>query len=111
MMNSFLRKVTVLMLAGLSTLTTAHAQSLAGSAPNSGANNNPYNSPIHRANPNSRQGTQPVTPPGRTPVPPPTLRTPTLENGGIGNGYPTRQIQTPRPPPRPAMPTRPSTTP
>ncbi|EIK95956.1 hypothetical protein PMM47T1_13390 [Pseudomonas sp. M47T1] len=47
---------------------------------------NPYNSAVRRANPNSMQGTQPVTPtsPGlRQQVNP---RPPTLQNGGIGNG-------------------------
>jgi hypothetical protein len=45
--------------------------------------NNPYNSPIRRANPNSLQGTAPATP-GLAPQV--NLRPPTLENGGIGNG-------------------------
>ncbi|MCW8279163.1 hypothetical protein IMF27_29850 [Pseudomonas sp. PCH199] len=60
---------------------------LAQNLPNSG-NNNPYNSPIRRANPNSMQGTQPGAPvflgPNTVPVP----RPPTLDNGGIGNRYP-----------------------
>ena len=47
---------------------------------------NPYNSAVRRANPNSMQGTRPVTPTS------PALRQqvnpnpPTLQNGGIGNG-------------------------
>ena len=48
--------------------------------------NNPYNSAVRRANPNSMQGTQSTTPsaPGiRQQVNP---RPPTLQNGGIGNG-------------------------
>jgi hypothetical protein len=53
--------------------------------PNSG-NNNPYNSPIRRANPNSMQGTQPSAPAIRRPNTVPVPRPPTLDNGGIGNG-------------------------
>ncbi|SEN18331.1 hypothetical protein SAMN04487857_11182 [Pseudomonas sp. ok272] len=49
---------------------------------------NPYNSPIRRINPNSMQGTQPSTPVIRGPSTLPVPRTPTVENGGIGNGYP-----------------------
>ncbi|WDH32300.1 hypothetical protein [Pseudomonas chlororaphis] len=60
-----------------------------------GSNNNPYNSPIRRANPNSMQGTQPSTPAVRGVNPVPVQRPPTLENGGIGNGYP-RTITQPR---------------
>ncbi|WP_407316110.1 hypothetical protein [Pseudomonas sp. nanlin1] len=48
---------------------------------------NPYNSPIRRSNPNSRQGTAPSTPPVRGVNPQLTNpRPPTLENRGIGNG-------------------------
>lgn len=54
---------------------------------------NPYNSPIRRANPNSRQGSAPATPPVRGPGTAPAPRAPTLENGGIGNGYPRAQPQ------------------
>ncbi len=54
---------------------------------------NPYNSPIRRANPNSRQGSAPATPPVRGPSTAPVPRAPTLENGGIGNGYPRAQPQ------------------
>ncbi|WP_434674902.1 hypothetical protein [Pseudomonas sp. D3-10] len=50
--------------------------------------NNPYNSPIRRANPNSMQGTQPNVPTIRSNPTVPVPRPPTLENGGIGNGYP-----------------------
>lgn len=94
-MNSFARRFVLLTLsslltAGLSTAT--QAQTL----PNSTLNNGNTNSPIHRANPNSRQGTVPATPPVRGPNTAPNPRPPTLENGGIGNGYPTRQ-QAPRP--------------
>ncbi|MFY0727480.1 hypothetical protein [Pseudomonas sp. NFX15] len=61
------------------------AQNLPGST-----NNNPYNSPIHRANPNSMQGTQPNAPAIRGPNTVPAPRPPTLDNGGIGNRYPDR---------------------
>ncbi|WP_433740922.1 hypothetical protein [Pseudomonas putida] len=76
----------------------AHAQDplpqtplqVAQSLPNSG-NNNPYNSPIRRANPNSMQGTQPSAPAIRSPNTVPVPRPPTLDNGGIGNRYPQSQ--------------------
>ncbi|MFF7710049.1 hypothetical protein [Pseudomonas sp. NPDC007930] len=64
--------------------------------------NNPYNSPIRNANPNSRQGTAP--PPGvpRSALPP--TRAPTVENRGIGNGENIRRAApapvTPTPPPK-----------
>ncbi|MDF9773402.1 hypothetical protein [Pseudomonas baetica] len=61
------------------------AQNLPGST-----NNNPYNSPIRRANPNSMQGTQPSAPVIRGPNTVPVTRSPTLDNGGIGNRYPER---------------------
>ena len=58
--------------------------------------NNPYNSPIMRANPNSRQGSMPATPPVRGPSTDPYQRTPSLDNRGIGNGDNLRrQQQTP----------------
>jgi hypothetical protein len=59
------------------------AQNLPGST-----NNNPYNSPIRRANPNTMQGSQPSAPAIRGPNTVPVPRTPTLDNGGIGNRYP-----------------------
>jgi hypothetical protein len=57
--------------------------------------NNPYNSPIQRANPNSRQGSVPATP--RCAARPPTQPAPAdLDNRGIGNGDNLRrQQQTP----------------
>jgi hypothetical protein len=55
-------------------------------------NNNPYNSPIQRANPNSRQGSVPATP-GARPVHRPNPRPPTLDNRGIGNGDNLRRQQ------------------
>ncbi len=93
-MNSFARRVALFALASLLTsgvASVSQAQPLSGS----GVNSNPNNSPIRRANPNSRQGTVPSTPPVRGPSTAPRVRPPTLENGGIGNGYPTRQ-QAPR---------------
>ncbi|WP_313713882.1 hypothetical protein [Pseudomonas sp.] len=55
--------------------------------------NNPYNSPIQRANPNSRQGSMPATPPVRGPSTQPIYRTPSLDNRGIGNGDNMRRQQ------------------
>ncbi len=72
---------------------------LAQSLPNSG-NNTPYSNPIRRANPNSMQGTQPSSPPVSGPSTVPSVRPPTLENGGIGNGYPRGGAQPPNPDPR-----------
>ncbi|PSS51574.1 hypothetical protein [Pseudomonas sp. BBP2017] len=83
----------VLSLASLSLcllLPTAHADTrlqLAASP------NNPYNSPIMRANPNSRQGSVQATPPVRGPSTQPIPRQPTLENRGIGNGENMRREQ------------------
>ncbi|WLG87504.1 hypothetical protein PSH97_13650 [Pseudomonas cucumis] len=78
------------------------AQNLPGST-----NNNPYNSPIRRANPNSMQGTQPSIPVIRGPNTVPVPRPPTLDNGGIGNRYPQDRSAPssqpkfiPNPPPR-----------
>lgn len=55
--------------------------------------NNPYNSPIMRANPNSRQGSVPASPPVRGPSTQPNPRPPTLDNRGIGNGDNLRREQ------------------
>lgn len=89
-MNRILPGMIVLLLgAGL-----AHAEVTAPSAPlllaqsPTGNSNNPYNSPIRRANPNSMQGTQPSAPAIRGPNTVPVPRPPTLDNGGIGNRYP-----------------------
>ncbi|MDR6711784.1 hypothetical protein J2W83_001378 [Pseudomonas hunanensis] len=61
------------------------------------SDSNPYNSPIQRANPNSRQGSVPATPPVRGPSTQPMPRPPTLDSRGIGNGDNLRrQQQTPR---------------
>ena len=88
-MNSRMRHVAALLL-GLALVPMAQAQNLPG-------NNNPNNSPIHRANPNSMQGTQPNAPAIRGIQTGPTTRTPTLENGGIGNSYPKRNAAPSRP--------------
>ena len=81
-MNSCTRHVAALLL-GLALMPVAQAQNLPG-------NNNGNNGPIHRANPNSMQGTQPNAPAVRGIQTGPTTRAPTLENGGIGNSYPKR---------------------
>lgn len=88
-MNSCVRHVAALVV-GLALAASAHAQNLPG-------NNNSNNSPIHRANPNSMQGTQPNAPAIRGIQTGPTTRTPTLENGGIGNRYPKRDTAPSRP--------------
>jgi hypothetical protein len=100
-MNRFVLGCTVLALSGLLG-QVAQAQSPTGSS-----NNNPYNSPIHRANPNSMQGTQPNAPATRQPTFAPVPRPPTVENGGIGNRYPQDKTAPsappkfiPNPPPR-----------
>lgn len=109
-MNRFLLGIVALALsAGL-----AHAEAPRPSAPlllaqsPAGNSNNPYNSPIRRANPNSMQGTRPAAPVIRAPNTVPVPRPPTLDNGGIGNGYPrpnatpgtVRPYVSPAPPPR-----------
>ena len=107
-MNRILPGMIVLLLgAGL-----AHAEVTAPSAPlllaqsPTGNSNNPYNSPIRRANPNSMQGTQPSTPVIRGPNTVPVPSTPSVGNGGIGNGQQQRSVPStpprfiPNPPPR-----------
>ena len=88
-MNSCVRHLAVLVL-GLALTPLAQAQSLPGS---SDANH----SPIHRANPTSMQGTQPNPPAVRGIQTGPTSPAPTVENGGIGNRYPTRNAAPSRP--------------
>ncbi|MEN5092639.1 hypothetical protein ABE458_18285 [Pseudomonas protegens] len=83
----------------LPSLQLPSALLLAQTLPNSG-NNDPYSNPIRRANPNSMQGTQPSSPPVRGPSTAPSGRPPTLENGGIGNGYPRGGVQRANPDPR-----------
>jgi hypothetical protein len=98
-MNRLVLSFTVLALSGLlSNLALARSEAvtaqdaarqpmfLAQNLP--GSSDNPYNSPIRRANPNSMQGTRPAAPVVRSPNFVPVPRPPTLENGGIGNGYP-----------------------
>lgn len=88
-MNSRVRHFAGLAL-GLALAASVQAQTLPG-------NNDSNNSPIHRANPNSMQGTQPNAPAVRGIQTGPTTRPPTLENGGIGNGYPRRDTAPSRP--------------
>lgn len=104
-MNRFLRHLALVSLGGLLTVGGAQAndsvnpslQQLASASYPNRTTNTPDNGAIRRANPNSRQGTQSISPPVRGPNPGPTQpRPPTLENGGIGNGQPTRQTS-PRP--------------
>lgn len=87
-------------------LTLGLALSALAQAQKPPGNNNPYTSPIHRANPNSMQGTQPPAPPVRGTYTAPAPRPPTLENGGIGNRYPQRDATPPRPSTQPSPPTR-----
>lgn len=93
-MNRCVRHLAVLAL-GLALTPLALAQDLPGRSDSN-------NSPIHRANPNSMQGTQPNAPATRGIQTGPTTRTPTLDNGGIGNRYPQRDAA----PSRPATDTR-----
>lgn len=88
-MNSCVRHVAALML-GLALMPMVQAQDLPGRTDSN-------NSPIHRANPNSMQGTQPNAPAIRGIQTGPTPRTPTLENRGIGNSYPKRDAAPSRP--------------
>ena len=96
-MNRCVHHLAVLAL-GLTLSSLAQAQNLPG-------NNDANNGPIHRANPNSMQGTQPNAPAIRGNQVGPTTRTPTLENGGIGNRYPTRNAAPSRPTPDTKAPT------
>jgi hypothetical protein len=88
-MNSCVRYLTVLAL-GLALAPLAQAQNLPGTYDTN-------NSPIHRANPNSMQGTKPNAPAVRGIQTGPTSPAPTVENGGIGNRYPTRNATPSRP--------------
>ena len=96
-MNSCVRHLAILAL-GLVLAPLAHAQTLPG-----GYDTN--NSPIHRANPNSMQGTQPNAPAARGIQTGPTRPAPTVQNGGIGNRYPTRDAAPTRPATEPKAPT------
>ena len=93
----FAQEVTVnRSLLGLALGLLLNVPGLAGAAPIhvAASPNNPYNSPIMRANPNSRQGSVPATPPVRGPSTQPNPRIPTVENRGIGNGENMRREQT-----------------
>ncbi len=98
-MNSFPRRLAVLLLGGLLSAGlaqaddhTAHSPSLLAAAGYpSRSINVPDNGAVRRANPNSRQGTESIAPRVGGNLGPTQTRPPTLENGGIGNGYPTRQ--------------------
>ncbi|WP_454563678.1 hypothetical protein [Pseudomonas sp. AIG] len=92
-MNRILLGIVALALSG----GLVHADVLLAQSP-TGNSNNPYNSPIRRANPNSMQGTQPATPNIRGPNTVPAPRQPTVENRGIGNGQPIQSV--PSTPPR-----------
>ncbi|CDF95586.1 MULTISPECIES: hypothetical protein [unclassified Pseudomonas] len=97
-MNRLVLAITTLLLSAVVQAATP-GQGPAIVAQNLPGNNNPYNNPIRRANPNSMQGTQPNVPTihnnPTVPMPP----RPTLENGGIGNGYPRSgpPVGSPRP--------------
>ena len=110
-MNSVLRSLATITLGSLLSIGSAYATEqphqrdpgaafpmlAAATYPNGTTrNNSPDNGAIRRANPNSRQGTQSISPPVRGPATGVNPRPPTLENGGIRNGYPTRQ-QAPAP--------------
>jgi hypothetical protein len=75
---------------GLALIPLAQAQNLPGSFDTN-------NSPIHRANPNSMQGTTPNAPAARGVQTGPSRAAPTVENGGIGNRYPQRDTAPSRP--------------
>ncbi|WP_053145082.1 hypothetical protein [Pseudomonas sp. P97.38] len=76
-------------------------------AQNLPGNSNPYNSPTRRANPNSMQGTRPNVPTIQNNPTVPVPRPPTLDNGGIGNGYPRSGPPTGSPRPTIESPTPP----
>jgi len=97
-MNTRLRTLAVLAFS-LALSSLAQAQNLPG-------NNTSNNGPIHRANPNSMQGTQPNSPAVRGTYTAPVPRPPTLENGGIGNSRSQRDGSQTPPAIRPKAPTR-----
>ena len=94
-MNRCVRHLSALAL-GLALAPLAQAQNLPGRSD--------YG-PIHRANPNSMQGTQPNAPVVRSIQPVPENPRPTLENGGIGNRYPKQEAAPSRPATAPKAPT------
>lgn len=88
-MNRYVRHLAALAL-GLAVVPLVQAQTLPGRYDTN-------NSPIHRANPNSMQGTQPNAPAVRGIQTAPTNPRPTVENRGIGNSYPQRDAAPSRP--------------
>ncbi|WP_397451790.1 hypothetical protein [Pseudomonas sp. NA-150] len=90
-MNSLKRSIASLALGGWLALGVTGAWAASRIDSRSASDNNPYNSAVRAANPNSRQGTVSTTPSVQRDNPTSNPRPPTLENGGIGNGYPTRQ--------------------
>jgi len=92
------RRHLALLVLGLALVPLAQAQDLPGRS-------NSNNSPIHRANPNSMQGTQPNAPAVPSIQPVPANPRPTLENGGIGNRYPKQEAAPSRPATAPKAPT------
>ena len=84
------RRYLALLVLGLALIPLAQAQDLPGRS-------NSNNSPIHRANPNSMQGTQPNAPAVRGIQTAPSNPRPTVQNGGIGNSYPKRDTAPSRP--------------
>lgn len=94
-MNRCVRHLAALAL-GLALAPLAQAQNLPGRSD--------YG-PIHRANPNSMQGTQPNAPAVRSIQPVPESPRPTLENGGIGNRYHKQEVAPSRPATAPKAPT------
>lgn len=88
-MKGYVRYLAVLAL-GLALAPWAQAQNLPGQYDTN-------NSPIHRANPNSMQGTQPNAPAAGGIQTAPTGPRPTVENRGIGNTYPKRDVAPSRP--------------
>ncbi len=96
-MKRLTRSLAVLM---LSSVVGIGAVQAAGYSADVRSNNSPYDGAIRRANPNSRQGTESTVPGSRT-INTPSNPRPTLENGGIGNGYPTRQAPSLSPAPSP----------
>ncbi|EIK60900.1 hypothetical protein E1K68_15590 [Pseudomonas sp. B2021] len=95
-MNPCVRHLAALAL-GLAVGPWAQAQNLPGRSSDHG--------PIHRANPNSMQGTQPNAPAVPSIQPVPANPRPTLENGGIGNRYPKQEAAPSRPATAPKVPT------
>lgn len=69
---------------------------------------NPYNDTLRRINPNTRQGTEPLTPQAPADRQRLNPRPPTLQNGGIGNGQNLRPAPLP-PRIEPVHPPRPTT--